>query len=355
MLVDAAFRDWVLLPENYLSYMNEIQYYSGLSRDSTDVLEAIAERFAALSQRSTDELKWNPDARRLNSFRFVDANGEDTESMLAAFEQQLAMPPLSPEERDEVLDASLPEDVESRQEVYRPKPTDVGSQTLLCLFLYSGVLRNLELIPDAEKRKHLRSVIQGWCLFTMSSFMVVPMLAKHRRMTVNGVAYEVNVPKHFSEGKVARILYNSLPAALSDLILIYLGTEKLEMQLSQPDLEDSSEAHLATFFRKSLLTDLHIGEWWRHLPTLMDEISDSPYLTEAFLWKMRDIYLMNTLPKQGMPLFRKSIATGITRLRGASGADRSKQISAELQKLNKQELLRRIRLQTDERSGGSAR
>lgn len=355
MLVDSTFKDWVLSPENYLSYVNEIQYYSGLLRDAADVLELVAGRFAELSERSTAELKWSPDAKRLDTFKLTDPKSEDAASMLAALEDQLAMPPLTDEERDELLDASLPEDVESRQEVYRPKPTDVGSQTLLCLLLYSGVLRNLELVPDTKKRQHLAHVLQGWCLFTMASFMVVPMLAKHRKMLINGVSYEVNVPAHFSDGKVARILYNSLPSAIGDLIFANLGTEKLELQLAQIDLDYSNEPYLAKFFRHALMTDLNVGIWWNHLPDFLKIVEKSPYLTEASLWKMREILLVKNLPPEGAPVFRKSIAEALTRLRGVTGPERARQLSEQIQKLSRQDMLRRLKMQVDERENGQSK
>src|SRR3546814_4023738 len=80
------------------------------------------------------------------------AAGADVD-LFDEIEEQLAGPSLSAEERDEILDTELPRDVENRQEVYRQAFKDSGQRWATCLLIYSGLVKNLELIPDELKRR----------------------------------------------------------------------------------------------------------------------------------------------------------------------------------------------------------
>src|SRR3546814_7897226 len=96
------------------------------------------------------------------------AAGADVD-LFDEIEEQLAGPSLSAEERDEILDTELPRDVENRQEVYRPAFKDSGQRWATCLLIYSGLVKNLELIPDELKRQHLSRVLRGWAYLTARS------------------------------------------------------------------------------------------------------------------------------------------------------------------------------------------
>jgi hypothetical protein len=85
----------------------------------------------------------------------------------------------------------LPRDVEDRQEVFRQLFEHLGEKWTGCLFLHSSVIRNLELVSDAEKRTHLAEAMQGWAYFTFHALLLISQLVRHRKIGVNKVEYNV--------------------------------------------------------------------------------------------------------------------------------------------------------------------
>ena len=259
-------------------------------------------------------------------------------------------PPLTEEERDEALEADLPHDSEGRQEVFRPKMEDIAQAWVTALMLYSGLLRDMELIPDEVKRRHLANVMQGWGIFTAQGLWVVPLLAKHRKMKVNGVEYEVALPRHYSEARVARTIYLELLNSISYLIKTKLGTEKLEHQLTEPKFEEAREPAILKYYRYSLIADLRIGDWCGALNSLHDHLRSIPYLRESLLRKIGGMYSLGFDLRDGEGKLRQMAGKMLGELRGRSHSDSKRQAVRSVEDLKKRALVRRLRLNADNRS-----
>jgi hypothetical protein len=336
------FKSWVLEDSRYLSYINEIQYYAGVDRDDAELLSLVGDRFEALTNRVIEEMKWSPDLGLLDKFRLP---GEDAkEDVFSEFERQIQAPPLTPEERDEAFEGEVPQDSESRQEVFRPRMENVGQRWATCLLLYSGVLKNMELIPDLDKRGHLARVLRGWGILTLQSLWVVPLLAKHRHMRINGVQYEVMLPRHYSEGRVARTICLELPNSIGYLAKTMLGTEKLERQLTEPSLDEANEAAILTYFRYSLIADLRLGDWCGALSSLHEKLKGAAYLREVLLRKVGYIYFLGFDLRANEARLRTLAGKMIGAIRGGSRSDRMKAATSEIEALKRKELVRRLRL-----------
>jgi len=117
MTINLEFKSWVTSKDNYLSYINEIQYYAGIVRNDSSLINEIAMRFEKISEKVINVVGWDMELTRLDGFRLP--SSESTEDLFGDFERQMEAPPLSAEERDEVLEAELPHDTENRQEIFR--------------------------------------------------------------------------------------------------------------------------------------------------------------------------------------------------------------------------------------------
>jgi hypothetical protein len=342
MLESGEFKKFILEEERYLSVSNEIEYYAAIERNDSALIELIGVRFAELDGSIEQETGWRRDLSLINQIKSPHA--EARESFFDEIERQLDAPPLSDKERDEILEAELPPGVGDRQEVFRPTYLDFGQKWTACLILYSGIVRNLELIEDHKKRKHLAAVLSGWSAFTFHSLLFIPALVKHRKLIINGVAYQVLMPKSMTDGEVARTLYLGMPRAVSDLIKQYVATEKLEMQLSEPWLAESTEPLIVTFYREHLYVDLKLPNFMDILKKLESKFAKSEYLLEAHLWKLR--YMLPRIPltpSQDKEL-RKRIASTVSRLLPGSHKSRIERRSKEIQRLEKAKLIEKLRV-----------
>jgi hypothetical protein len=211
MYNDPSFREWVLDDSRYLSFINEIQYFAGKIRNDAELLKTVESRFEALigshetvigeiNLNSLTELQLPKKSRGVLSVEHLT--------------EQLSSKPLSEFERDKELEVDIPRDVEGRQEVFRPKIDDAGQQFLVALMLYSGALKNLELINDNEKRRHLYKIWRGWGILLHQSLQAVDELARTRRIRINGVLYECAAPLDISDSELARLIALNMRRAL---------------------------------------------------------------------------------------------------------------------------------------------
>ncbi len=337
------FRTWVLDDARYLGFVNELQYYAGIGRNDEALLEMIGERFEALTN---DFFKERPDQRIVENFKL--GNFESSDDLLDAVGAQLSAPPLTASERDEILEADIPQDVEGRQEVFRPKPADPATRFFTCLVIYSNILRNSELVPDQMKRLHLSQVLNGWGNLFTASLIALPLLVKHRRMRLNGVEYVVAVPKHFSDGAVARIIFLDFPNVISKLVWATVGTQKLERQLTEPKLVEASEPKLITFFRQALCVDLRVGDWQSRFETFTEGLRDNRYLLEGALWKANEAFTIGVMQEAVRMKLAKTMSKIIAALQHLPKSERGKLVSDRMSFYRRQDLIRRLKTGNDE-------
>lgn len=338
MLIDSQFRAYVLAEANYLRFLNEIQYYAGMSRVDADLVNLVGDRFAALTEAA--QKLWPIDLHKLDAFRLPAGSSDN---LIEQFEVQMEALPLTAEERDAHLQADLPQDAEHRQEVFRPVLTE-EQRWIVALLLYSGIVKNLDMIDDTCKRRHLDAIFTGWGHLTAISLAIVPLLAKQRQMTVNGVNYAVLLPHHFSEAEVAAHLYVDLPQSISRLILSFLGTEKLQRQLLEPDLQTTPPPAVARYYRDIMAADLRLGDWISNLSMFANSLGDAPYIQELLMRKIADTYLMGDYPESSAPRLKRLFADTIAALRGAGRKHRTEIRAKAIQRLERAHVLQRLRL-----------
>jgi predicted MPP superfamily phosphohydrolase len=306
------FREWVTDESRYLSYLNELEYYSGLERADTDLLNLVCERHL---QHSNDlfgekfaEFTENEDKL------LIPMNLEDSIKYADDLAAQLNEPPLTETERDEILEAEIPRDSEGRQEVFRPTPKDHSEKFILSLFMYSNLVKNSELIPDAEKRRHLAPVLRSWAHVFFASFIQIPSLVKHRKLVVNGLRYVVLYPKEYSDNQVARQIAVNMPKELARLMFIFLGSEKLEMQLKHRDLDEVGEPRIIDFFRSVLYMDLKLRDWSKVPQRFTDRAAKSSYYKEAMLAKSGDVYRLGSFDDTAADNLQNHISASYAKL-----------------------------------------
>lgn len=331
MKIRAEFRDWILREERYLKFVNEIGYYAGINRTEASLLELIGRRFEQYWTEIEDHIgpDFNWEKGNFAVDQFIPLASDNDESGLRQLERTIDQPPLSEAERDDILDDELPTDGAINQEAIRPSPTGIEEKWTLALMLYATVLKNLEIVPDAVKRVHLKNVLEGWAQLTSLSLAIVPILARERAIRVNGVNYRVIAPRSYSDAKVARRIILSLPSALSRNLMLHLGTEKLEQQLKAPQVTDpkaglSEEAKIVSFYRHCLIFDLRLKGWLDEMKKCFSQVASANYVRDAFLDKISDVYYLGAHTREVQATMKRLMIAFITAARTGKGADRQK-------------------------------
>lgn len=341
---DRAFMDWVLDESRYLSFINEIQYFAGAVRDDGELVDEIGRRFAALMGAVAADVG-GIDLNRITTLELPVKDSENRSVDHLA--QQLSDAPLSEEERDAELESEVPRDAEERQEVFRPVVENLGHKFLTSLLLYSGLIKNMEEIAGSDKRRHLASVWRGWGAFLHMSLQLVPELARDRKIRINGVLYELGVPLGMSDEELARRISLGMPIGLSRLLSASLGTEKLEQQLTEPELAEQDEPLVVDFFRTSLIADLKLVSVVTAIKNTLHRLRTSPYLSEAMVQKIAELRRYERISEERFASIAPSVAETIARLGGATGKALGDAKRKQIARLQRQGVMLRLRKQTE--------
>jgi predicted MPP superfamily phosphohydrolase len=279
MSQDAEFFNWIIDDSRYLTYVHEIEFFCGINPDRSDVLNIIASRHETMMQslRSQSPI----DLYKFDALELP----KDEEGSLSVLNQQLALPALTQEERDERIDMELA--VSRDQGAYRPAADTVDHRHFLSLTLYSSVFRNLEHLNKTEKETHMTALIQNWAEYLSVSFAIIPSIVKHRSMRINGVEYRVFSHSVMSDEQMARMLMLYLPTGVSAMMRSYLGSEKL---LRQVEFKvDDQFPSIIKLVRSFLLSDLDQNDWISIASKMRVHLSDKRYLLLAMMWKLNSI------------------------------------------------------------------
>lgn len=345
MILEPAFKEWVMHEDRYLQFVNEIQYYAGKLRNDAELVKLIEQRFEFLLEEIAKEMGGEINLHQLASVSLPEKGKQLTSDFLSS---QLSLPPLSPEQKDEELEAELPRDVEDRQEVFRPTLRDPGQKLMIGLLLYSGVVKNMELISDSEKRRHLKNVWEGWGVFLLLSLSVATELARHRRLRINGVLYEFNAPMGMSDSELARIIALLMPTGISQVMSASLGTEKLEKQLTDPELEPKDTPLILEFFRASMIADLRFLSTRSALQVAIEKLRSSRYLLEALIWKIAQLRRLDRLRPEHRDPVTDLMASAISDLKGGDRQTRLKEREKQLVRLRRETLVLKVKRQDSE-------
>ncbi|WP_277666426.1 metallophosphoesterase [Novosphingobium lindaniclasticum] len=335
MTVDASFKDWVMAEERYLRYVNEIQYYAGKLRNDAVLVDLVAARHEKILEDALQEMG-DVDPAVLETLQLPQDGAAEAAN---AIDVDLASPPLSKEEKDAELEAEFPTDEEDRQEVFRPNVTVASDKVTLSVMLYSGLIKNMELIPDADKRRHLSKIWRGWAILLVGALRFAPRLAKERRLRINGAMYEVQAPFGMSDITLLKKMMVALPHIHIRLLSNALGTEKLERQLTEPQLPDHPEPKIYEFLRTGLIADLGLPATPMAISNLAQSLRDNKYLLWSLIVHIGELRRMDRVQEGHFKALEEPLAGAIANLRGGSHKVRADVKRKELARLGRDRLM----------------
>jgi len=335
MTTDPKFKDWVLNEERYLRYINEIQYYAGKLRNDAALVDLVAKRHELIMDEALADIG-DIDLAQLEKIQVpTDKDGEGIEESA----REVASPPLSKEEKDAELEADLPADAEDRQEVFRPKIDQSSDRVMLSLTLYSGLVKNMELIPDADKRRHLGAIWRGWAILLVASLRFAPRLAKERRVRINGAMYEIQAPQGMSDATLLRQMMLRLPHVHIRLLSGALGTEKLERQLTEPTLDQEGEPKIFDFLRVGVISDLRLDATPSAIDGLAAKLRDNRYLLWSLIIHISELRRLDRVKEEHFQRLEEPLAGAIANLRGGSHKQRENEKRRQIARLAKDRLM----------------
>jgi uncharacterized protein YecA (UPF0149 family) len=134
-----------------------------------------------------------------------------------------------------------------------------------------------------------------------------------------------------------------MPTGVSKILSATLGTEKLERQLIEPQLDAVGHPLVYELLRASLIADLRLSVTPDALRTSLERLQSSAYLLEAMIWKIADLRRLDRLQQQHFHEIEAALADAIASLKGGTKKTRADEKRRQIQRLKNEGLLLRIK------------
>jgi hypothetical protein len=346
MREDEQFRTFIFDSSNYLRFPNEISFYAALSLRDKEHLEKIFDEFVRLSHEI-----WSDDQTPESVARYIEnykePHPETSQEELLELQRQVRSEEEIMADRRAILEegGSLPDD--APQGVFRPTISSPEDRWMSHLVLLSGMLKHMELIPDWDKRRFLTALLDGWLQFVTLSLSLVGVLAKEKKVVLNGVTYRTALPDDLPVGEIARRLALFMPSGGARMATVFLGTEKLQLQL-ESGIGEESEPVSRQFMRFAILSNLMAGDIGELAKKLSAQLTGHRYLRHVFARKLYDIAVRFRLPEPDYSKVRLLVGDLFVALGGVPQKEALGRKNRVLNALERQRLL--IELKRDRES-----
>ncbi len=332
MVDDNLFKEFILDDQNYLSFINEIGFYAAINRKDKSLIDNILSKFSDLSNEvSGSNQKVTDIDKFLKEFKAPGKSASERDILeiqeSVRTEQQIR--------DDRALLSDGAEYAESTsQDIIRPIFLTSEERWLASLILLSGLVKNTELIPDWDKRRYLKEVIQGWVRVTVNSLGIISSVAKDKRVVFNGITYRSTLPDSLPIGEIARRLALSMPIATARMASVFLSTEKLRPQL-EDGIGSDEESPARQFLRLAILADMAVDNIVDLSKRVSSKLRDQGYLSLVLMRKLHEVVVRFRLPRHTLQAIRSTVAdmyVGLERVPRNKVAHRRAEIIAGMER-----------------------
>jgi predicted MPP superfamily phosphohydrolase len=276
-----------LTPEEFLSFSEELDYFSGASRDNSALLKRCLELLAEFRAAAALNLE-------LEFFDDVSINESPFRELdQAGFTDRILGSRLEGEKREELLDRldhRAPIGIDVQDPKSPPAPTEAFPRFVAALQATSAVLRNSELIEDAAlKHEAYAAVADCWAEALIAILIAVDFLADDA--TVVQVIASLLPVDH--AGLATYFLKVIAPNVILTMALESLGTPKLEVVIEKAIAEDNKTVRevLDAF----LYFDLNLAKRFQYIEGLLKRHRKNRFVSELVFFKLAQAYLLKRL------------------------------------------------------------
>ncbi|AMR05739.1 metallophosphoesterase [Bacillus thuringiensis] len=242
MAEDESLYDKILSKTNYLDYINEITYFTGLNqkRKSYEILKIIEERLLE-SFQEIDEIIDIREISRLPVKEVIFSAIEE-----GNIKTNLKEVKLSDEEKDILLDAKDEKPAELSH-IKDNRKEEVKEEFIKNLELYSSVLKNCELIEVEMKNEALSLAIEKYCKLVGVIYKLLYQFLYDDLENENSM---VDAEMKEDDEQIY-MLTVGVPLIIQSFTLKNLGTPKLKISIEREILKASTD------FEKLMLVSLY--------------------------------------------------------------------------------------------------
>jgi hypothetical protein len=303
MDIDPSFKEFVLKEENFLHFTDEIDYYTGLKRDQTDILEIVTERMNKQYAEIISKIsEWKNGFDTMFETKVSIASMLDSSFVKKVTERNKPSQEELDQIHDNMLDTVEPDTgIEQKEEPITHLDTLWRHWTLTAKVLKNTEETEIENLK-ADSYNSVLACSMAFC--TIYKFLLTDYLNKNKDTAVD----------YFN------VLDRLLPLAHQHAIYSLMGTaklsvvirEKIEKELKDPKVSDF-EKYLSVF----IYADLKGENYHKYIELFLGNTRRS-YMQDMILLKLLNYYYLNSGTKHSDLLYENLIADVIVSSKGST-------------------------------------
>ncbi len=278
MIEDAAFLKRIIDEQNYLSFVNEIDFMTGLHRKNPDLLKEINNRLI----KSFSQMK-ESDKLDLALFETIKVNSSvfdkiDKDEALTAIQSSS----ISEDEKDQMLEDNYV--YPKSQEITKYNISKADEIAISNLLLFSNVIKNSELIKDTTlKRDMLRN-----CILYYAKLILYAILISEENISKSK---DLNDKQREEADHFIKMI---LPAIIQFIIQDQLGSKKLEV-IIKDEIGNKANHIFMRFILVVLYSDLQLSNYLQEIKNFIPIINKNKYLLEVMFNNLLKYYFLHKL------------------------------------------------------------
>jgi len=308
--------EWIIDDKNYLNFINELSYLTGLERDCEEVLIKVEEKLAPIIKKSEYLLS------SLKDYDLKTCINVETDKLI----KDLKDSELNEEQRDNLTDKPdsgdelHPREMRKDIDVSKLSELDAFFNTLL---LYGKVIKNSEDLTFEIKSKALTTCINCYCVLLGATKKLIEDQISNELIdkTIEKVG-----GKKLEDNKSIIDLYQDIlkitvPIVLQNIALETLGTNKLAT-IIRDKIENESTDEFAQFMYVFLYSDLRLPESLSYIERFLKN-SESKDIIYLSLFKLIYYYHTGYFKSKAKHQLESIIADSILKLKRLNKAYKS--------------------------------
>lgn len=297
MMEDAKFYDYIMQEGNYLDFINEIDYLTGMGRNNRDLLLLVESRLDTLFEKA--DMPQNIHLAEFDNFGAEIQKSSIAEKMPQ--EELTKLTEMNDKDRDSLIEPnSVPPTEELDGSTRREKRYDEFEQQYQyfdSLTLFSRIIRNCELIEDLDLRENaLKKCLSHWAKLTLYSLEGVRDLISEGKLIylsdnqnetvflLSGIPMQDDREDFLAyKQKSYEFFYFLIPFVIQSTVHEELGSEKLE-SLIRSILDDSEHSSIVGMFCAFLYADLRLPNYINILKELQKRLEEKLKGKNAYIY-----------------------------------------------------------------------
>lgn len=294
MANNQEFKNYILKEKRYAAYPEIIEFYTGIDRNKTEVLNILREDLETTRSHLEAKIGISGILNPLGKLSWKPKD-ENIEKMKEALSNEVINSNVPESIKDQHADKSYNHLVPYNQDIRKFLDESSFAQFIYQLQAISRALRNSDYADVDTRKASLKSVVNGWTEVSKVLFVLTPILTQKGYASFEGFGFHLSEEFHKEEVKKEDLflqILQSNPSNVIDYVKNDLSSKRMGSLFS--DLLTSSLNDLQKHLIILYLISERPNDWAKHVDHyIVAQDKNSLYLLNTF-YQLAEVYKYST-------------------------------------------------------------